>query len=351
MAYFRDNIEAMTGYAPGEQPQGDDFIKLNTNENPYPPSPRVIEAIRAAADESLRKYPDPAADTVRDLVAELFDLKRENVICGNGSDDILSMAFTATLDPGDAVTVTDPTYSLYQTLAEIQDARLEVIKCKDDFSLPVEALCKSKSPLVVVANPNAPTGLLAPTNDMARIARDINGTLLVDEAYVDFADQSAMPLAGTEPNLLVMRTLSKSYSLAGLRFGYAVGSPALIAGLMKVKDSYNCDALSIAAARAALEDQQWMRQNVEKVRDERTRLIQELRNLAFAVLDSQSNFVLAAPPDGDAEGLYLKLKERGILVRYFKSPRVARYVRITVGTPDEMTALLEELKALCYSAK
>ena len=155
-----------------------------------------------------------------------------------------------------------------------------------------------------------------------------------------------MPLAGTEPNLLVVRTLSKSYSLAGLRFGYAVGSPELITGLMKVKDSYNCDRLSIVAARAALEDQPWMRQNVEKIKAERTRLIRELRNLAFAVLDSQSNFVLASPPDGDAEGLYLKLKERGILVRYFNSPRVARYVRITVGRPDEMTALLEELTAL-----
>ncbi|NIA21466.1 MAG: histidinol-phosphate transaminase [Anaerolineaceae bacterium] len=311
MACFRDNIEAMTGYVPGEQPQGHDFIKLNTNENPYPPSPRVIEAIRAAADESLRKYPDPTADTDRDVVAELFDLKRENVICGNGSDDILSMVFAATLNPGDAVTVTDPTYSLYQTLAEIQDARLDGIECRDDFSLPVEALCKSESPLVVVANPNAPTGLPATTNDLARIARDINGILLVDEAYVDFAEQSAMPLAGTEPNLLVMRTLSKSYSLAGLRFGYAVGSPELITGLMKVKDSYNCDRLSIVAARAALEDQPWMRQNVEKIKAERTRLIRELRNLAFAVLDSQSNFVLASPPDGDAEGLYLKLKERG----------------------------------------
>ena len=226
-----------------------------------------------------------------------------------------------------------------------------MIECNDDFSLPIEALCRSKSPLVVVANPNAPTGLLAPTDEIARIARSINGILLVDEAYVDFADDNAMSLAHTEPNVLVMRTLSKSYSLAGLRFGYAAGSAALVAGLMKVKDSYNCDALSIAAARAALADQQWMRQNVEKVRNERTRLIRELRNLAFAVLDSQSNFVLAAPPDGDAEGLYLKLKERGILVRYFKSPRVARCVRITVGTPDEVTALLGELKALCYSAK
>jgi len=346
MAYFRDNIEAMTGYVPGEQPQGGDLLKLNTNENPYPPSPRVIEAIRAAADESIRKYPDPAADTDRDMVAELFDLKRENVVCGNGSDDILSMAFTAALGPGDTVTVTDPTYSLYETLAAIQDARLDVIECNDDFSLPIEALCRSRSPLVVVANPNAPTGLFAPANDIARIARSIKGILLVDEAYADFADDSVMPPAHTEPNVLIMRTLSKSYSLAGLRFGYAVGSAELVAGLMKVKDSYNCDVLSIAAARAALEDQQWMRQNVERVKAERTRLIRELRNLAFAVLDSQSNFVLAAPPGGDAEGLYLKLKERGILVRYFNSPRVARYVRITVGTPDEVTALLNELKAL-----
>ncbi|MBN2583813.1 MAG: histidinol-phosphate transaminase [Planctomycetes bacterium] len=346
MGYYRDNIEAMSGYAPGEQPQGGRFIKLNTNENPYPPSPRVMEAVHTASEDALRKYPDPMANAVRDAVANMIGVGPENVVCGNGSDDLLRMIFTATLGPGDTVTVTDPTYSLYETLAEIQDAQLDRLPCQDDFALPVTQLAASTSPLVVVANPNAPTGLAAPIEQIGRIAREIRGLLLVDEAYADFADENAMALAVSEPNVLVMRTLSKSYSLAGLRFGYAVGSAEVIAGLMKVKDSYNCDALAIAAARAALDDQTWMRQNVERIKAERSRLIRELRNLAFTVLDSRTNFVMAGPPDGNGERLYQKLKERGILVRYFNRPRIKRFVRITVGTREEMDALIAAVKSL-----
>jgi histidinol-phosphate aminotransferase len=346
MSYFRKNIDAAEGYTPGEQPQDGEFVKLNTNENPYGPSPKVIEAIREASGDDLRKYPDPFANEARDVIAKLFGVKRDNVICGNGSDDILAVAIGAMVDPGQSLAVPDPTYSLYETLVAIQDARLERHPCGDDFAVPVDALAASGAPLVIVANPNAPTGVATPTGDLRRIARGISGVLLVDEAYADFADANAMELALSEPNVLVMRTLSKSYSLAGIRFGFAVGSAALVAGLMKARDSYPCDRLSIAAARAALEDQPWMQANVAKIRDERSRLTAALRRLGFTVLESQANFLFARPPRGDAEMLYEKLKERRILVRYFKGQRVDEFLRITIGTPHENDALLDALKLL-----
>jgi len=346
MSYFRKNIEAAQGYTPGEQPQDGSYVKLNTNENPYPPSPKVVEAIRRAAGDRLRKYPDPVANEARETIAALFDVGRENVLCGNGSDDLLSIAVRAFVDPGQAIATPDPTYSLYETLARLQDARLEEHPSGDDFAAPVGALAGSSAPLVIAANPNAPTGVPVATADLQRIARGIKGVLLVDEAYVDFADADAMELARGEPNVLVMRTLSKSYSLAGLRFGFMVGPRELIDGLMKVKDSYNCDLLSIVAAQAALEDQQWMRANVGKIRSERSRLTEALRGLGFTVLESQANFVLARPADGDARHIYEQLKARGVLVRYFNRPRIDQFVRITVGTPDEVGRLLQEIERL-----
>ena len=346
MSYFRPNIERMEGYTPGEQPQDAQYVKLNTNENPYPPSPKVLEALRDAAGESLRKYPDPVANDVRRVIARLARVKIDNVICGNGSDDLLSIAARAFLGPRRPLAIPYPTYSLYETLAAIQNAPLRSYPCGPNFELPVDALARAKAPLVIVSNPNAPTGVAAATADLKRIARRIPGVLLVDEAYADFADGTAMPLTATLPNVLVMRTLSKSYSLAGLRFGYLVGPRELIDGLMKVKDSYNCDRLAIVAARAALLDQAWMQRNIELIRAERRRLTQELRDLGFTVYDSQANFLLARPPKRNAAELYRKLKEHGILVRYFNKPRIDDCLRITVGTPTECTALLETLRKL-----
>jgi histidinol-phosphate aminotransferase len=343
--YVRKNIAAMAGYTPGEQPTDPAVVKLNTNENPYPPSPRVLEAIGRAA-ENLRKYPDPLGTEVRRTVARLFDVAAEMVICGNGSDDLLTVAARAFTAPGRPLAACHPTYSLYETLAELQDAPFESHECPADFSLPVEALASSKAPLVILANPNAPTGLAAPVAALERIARGIPGVLLVDEAYVDFAADNALRLARSERNVLVMRTLSKSYSLAGLRFGFMVGPAEIIAELMKVKDSYNCDGLALAAARAALEDQDWMRENVRRIVQERARLGAALGAMKFTVLDSQSNFLLVRPPKVAAEELYERLKGRGILVRYFHRPRVRDYVRITVGTPQESDRLLAEIAAV-----
>ncbi len=346
MGYLRKTIEEARGYVPGEQPQDASYVKLNTNENPYPPSPKALEAARTTANEWLRKYPDPLANPVREVVAKLFHVTPEMVVCGNGSDELLAMAVRAFVDPGTALATSDPTYSLYETLASLHGAELESHSCKEDFSLPVDELAASKAPLVVLSNPNAPTGVAASADDLATIAGSIPGVLLVDEAYVDFADEDAMALARSEENVLVLRTLSKSYSLAGLRFGFLVGPSKLAAGIMKLKDSYNCDRLSIATAEAALQDQAYMQKNVAKIRQERQRLTEELRKLGFDVPESRANFVFARPPKGTAGELYMQLKGRGILVRYFDKPRVKEYVRITVGTPDEVTTLLTELVSL-----
>ncbi len=355
MGYLRKNIDVMAGYTPGEQPApGDRVVKLNTNENPYPPSPRVVESLRSLDPDRLRRYPDPMANRVRDLVARMFGLAQENVLCGNGSDELLTLVTRAFVGQGERMAYPVPTYSLYPVLAEIEGAVAVEIPTADDFSLPVEALKSADGRLMILCNPNAPTGVFTPPAVVGDIAARFNGVVVVDEAYVDFAPTDCMRLAATRPNVLVLRTLSKSYSLAGLRFGYAVGPVELIRGLEKVKDSYNVDAVSIEVAAAALADQVWMRTNVEKIRAERARLSAELAKLGFGVTPSEANFILArvpglprhsaAEPGGDAGKMYEALKARGILVRYWNLPRLADKLRITVGTPAENDALLAALR-------
>jgi histidinol-phosphate aminotransferase len=341
MPYLRKNIDAMAGYTPGEQPKpGERFVKLNTNENPYPPSPRVMDALRAVEAPRLRRYPDPMADKVRDLVAGMCGVRREQVLCGNGSDELLSLAVRAFCGEGEGLVYPVPTYSLYPVLAELQGARAIELPTNDDFSLPVADLCRAKARLAILCNPNAPTGTWTPPEVLGQIAGRFPGAVVVDEAYVDFASGDAMELAKGRPNVLVFRTLSKSYSLAGLRFGYAVGPADLIEGLGKVKDSYNVDAVSIELAAAALEDQAWMLANREKIRAERSRLTERLAGLGFRVYPSEANFLLAAVPGGDGRAWYEGLKAKGILIRYWNLPRLADKLRITVGTPEENDALL-----------
>jgi len=347
MGYLRKNIDAMAGYTPGEQPGEEErVVKLNTNENPYPPSPRVLETLRDLAPDRLRRYPDPTADKVRDIVAGMFDVRRENVLCGNGSDELLTLVVRAVVGEGEAVAYPTPTYSLYPVLAEIQTARAIEIPTQADFSLPAAELARTKARLMILCNPNAPTGVFTPVETIGRIAERFPGVVVVDEAYVDFSSDHAMRLAKALPNILVFRTLSKSYSLAGLRFGYAVGPAELIEGLEKVKDSYNVDAVSIALAAAALQDQPWMLANREKICSERARLSKRLAELGFAVTPSEANFILAAVPGGDGRAWYEGLKGRGILVRWWDLPRLADKLRITVGTPQENDALLAALEQL-----
>ncbi|MGB2754636.1 MAG: histidinol-phosphate transaminase [Phycisphaerae bacterium] len=346
MTYLRNNIDAMAAYTPGEQPSAEErVVKLNTNENPYPPSPRVLEVLRETDWSALRKYPDPMANKVRDAVARQFDVGREEVLCASGSDELLRLAVTAFVAEGDALAYPTPTYSLYPVLAEIQGARAIEIPSPDDFSLPADALAKAKARLLFICNPNAPTGVWTRPEVIADLADRAKGVVVVDEAYADFAPASALAAVGGKPNVLVLRTLSKSYSLAGIRLGFAIGPEPLIAGLAKVKDSYNIDAVRIEVGAAAIEDQAYTCATVEKVKAERARLAKELATLGFACIPSEANFLLARVPGGDAKGCYERLKARGILVRYWNQPRLADKLRITVGTPDEDDALLRALAA------
>jgi histidinol-phosphate aminotransferase len=347
--FTRAVVRAMSGYVPGEQPQDRRYIKLNTNENPYPPSPHVIAAVRTAATEDLRLYPDPMANALRDRAAAVYKLGRENILAGNGSDELLSLIMRSCIGTGDRVVFPYPTYSLYDTLVSIQEGEAVHIPYPADFSLPSE-LAEAGGRVTFVCHPNSPSGTPAPIEALAALAAAVPGLLVVDEAYVDFADATALPLVRQCDNVIVLRTFSKSFSLAGMRIGLAFGPPAIVAELLKVKDSYNVTRLSIAAATAALEDYAWMEANVARIRRTREHLTDELREIGYAVLASQSNFVLARLPGRELERTYLALKDRGILVRYFPTPELHDALRITVGTDEEIDLLIAALREVGTAA-
>jgi len=343
VSYFRPAIDTIEGYTPGFQPAEPGYIKLNTNENPYPPSPRALAAIREACVDRLRKYPAPGADAARQVIAQVFDTCPECVLCGNGSDDLLNIAIRSFCGRGDVVAFPSPTYSLYDVLARIQEAKPVRVDFPDDYSLPT-GLAGTDARLVIVSNPNAPTATFVPPEELSRLAEAVDGVLLIDEAYADFAERNCLELARRHDNVVVTRTVSKSYSLAGLRFGFAVARPHLIRGMMKVKDSYNVGTLPAVGAAAAIADQNWLRRNVARVCTTRGRLIDGLGKLGFRCLPSQANFVLARAPEGHvARTLFEELFRRKILVRYFDLPRVDDCLRITVGTDDETDACLAAL--------
>jgi len=349
MSYFRKNIDAMEGYTPGKQPKGEGYIKLNTNENPFPPSPRVLDAIKAAANDELRKYPDPMATAAREKAAEVFGVEPEMVLCGNGSDELLTMIIRAFAGAGDLIVTPYPTYSLYETLAEIQGARLERIDFEEDYSLPKD-FARPEAKITFVPNPNSPSGTVVSKEALRQLAGRLKGMLVVDEAYVEFADGNCLDLVHELPNVIVLRTFSKSFSLAGMRVGFAFAKREIIDGLVKVKDSYNVNRLFIAAAVAGLDDTAYVRANAEKIRSNRAYLTEQLEGLGAFVWPSQSNFVLArfAPPVS-AERLFEELEARKILVRYFKQRRLEDCLRITVGTREEIDALMAAVAELVES--
>jgi histidinol-phosphate aminotransferase len=351
--FVRPTVRAMAGYTPGEQPApGERVVKLNTNENPYPPSPRVMQAIRELEAEMLRRYPNPTADAFRDAAARLWKLPSRNMIlAGNGSDDILTIATRTFIPPGGVLAYPTPTYSLYPVLARLEDAKVAAVPWDKDYDLPIDALVETKAHAIYLANPNAPTGTFVSPMKVAALAKAFSGVVLVDEAYADFAGDNCVALVKQHENVIVSRTLSKAYSLAGLRFGYAIAQEEVIAEMLKVKDSYNTDALSIAAATAAIEDQEYAQGTWEKVKTERERVSSELRQLGWEVLPSEANFVLAAPPDGRGKDAYLSLKRQGILVRYFDQPGLNDKIRITIGTSQENNALLSGVKAATVAEK
>ncbi|HEY1378005.1 MAG TPA: histidinol-phosphate transaminase [Gemmataceae bacterium] len=342
---IRPAIQAMQGYTPGEQPRGGEIIKLNTNENPYPPSSKVVEAIHAAlTGDRLRKYPDPLGTDFRHAAAHVLCVEPEAILIGNGSDDILTILTRAFVPGGGLVVSPTPSYLLYRTLAEIQGARFRTIPYTADWRLP-EPWPVRDANLTFVANPNSPSGTTVPLAELERLADQAIGAVVIDEAYVDFADTMALPLL-RRPNVVVTRSLSKSYSLAGIRFGYAVAAPALIRELLKVKDSYNCDVLSLAAATAAVEDQPYLRDTRAKVVAIRERLTGELKRLGFDVTPSQANFVWCRRDDRPVRPIYEALKERRILVRYMKYDGYGDGLRISVGSDREIDRLLSELRTL-----
>jgi histidinol-phosphate aminotransferase len=337
----------MEGYTPGEQPgAGERVVKLNTNENPFPPSPKVMQAIREVEAESLRRYPNPTADSFRAAAAEVLDVSPDMIIAGNGSDDVLAVAVLTFTGPGDLLAYPDPTYSLYPVIAELDEVKTVTVPWGEDWSLPTDALLATKAKAIFLANPNAPSGTFVSPQKIGELADKFAGLVLVDEAYVDFAEDNCLPLVRKHENVVVTRTLSKAYSLAGLRFGFAIAQPQVVREMNKARDSYPCDAISVAAATAAIQDQEYAKKTWEHVRSERQRISSELTQMGWTVLPSQANFIFAQTPTGRGREAYLGLKQQGILVRYFDKAGLKDKLRITVGTSQENNALLGGIKAL-----
>jgi len=351
MRYFRPNIEEMEGYVPGKQPRTAGYIKLNTNENPYPPSPRVLAAIRDCATDALRLYPDPLATEVREKASEVYGVPPDCIICGNGGDELLTMIFRAFVGEGDRVLLPYPTYVLYETLTKIQDGKVIYRDFNPDYSLP-EDFFDIPAKLVIISNPNSPSGTVLDEEVLRRLAGSVKGILLIDEAYVDFAERDCLRLSMEFENVIVLRSFSKSFSLAGVRIGLAFANEEIIGGLRKVKDSYNVSRIWIAAARAALEDIAYMRENAERIKENRRYLTEKLQALGAHVFPSQSNFVLARFEEPvSAKALYEELERRKILVRYFEMRRLEDCLRITVGTREEIDALISAMEEITEALK
>ena len=359
---IRPIVRKLHAYVPGEQPKIKGLIKLNTNENPYPPSPKVLAAVKAAVDGRLRLYPNPTAQLLREKLARLHGCKSENILVGNGSDELLALATRAFVESAEPKTGAmrkdstatiqyfSPSYSLYPVLAAIHGARTNVVALDKDFGIPpLAVLKKSKAwdfnaALTFVTTPNAPSGRGYSTVELEALCRAQKGVVILDEAYVDVGGENAMELALKYPQVIVARTFSKAYSLCFQRVGYFVGHPDLMAALDKIRDSYNVNGLGQVAAVATLEDLKYYRANFKKIVATRERLSRELTSLGFTVLPSETNFILARPPRFPAKDWLEKLRDRKILVRWFKYPSVRDYLRITIGTDAEANALLRASK-------
>lgn len=346
----------ITPYVPGEQPKDKSYIKLNTNENPYGPSPKVLEAIKGATDEGLRLYPDPTSDVLISAAAQSYGVRKEQIFVGNGSDEVLAFAFMAFFDPGRRILFPDITYSFYPVYASLFNIDFNLARLDSDFSIPVKELLKSEGG-VVIANPNAPTGKALRVSEIREVIEgNPDNVVIVDEAYIDFGGESAVRLIDEYPNLLVIHTLSKSRSLAGMRIGLAFGDSELIKALDSVKNSFNSytlDKLAIVAGAQALKDGGYYKDINGRIIATRQRFVEELSKRGFSVVDSKANFVFTSHNSISAKKLFSELRERGILVRYFDKPAIDNYLRITIGTDDDMSAVLaaldDILEVFCYN--
>jgi histidinol-phosphate aminotransferase len=345
MNYLRRQIDRMSGYRPGEQPAQPGLIKLNTNENPYPPSPTVIAALQAALDGRLRLYPDPTASALREKLAQRYGFTPEQIIVGNGCDDILNLCVRAFCGEGEKLAYFWPSYSLYPVLADIQGATQVSLPLDDQFQINAHPPLLTQLggvKLTFITQPNAPSGVWLQRVELQRVIEETTGVVVIDEAYADFASDNCLDFARDYPNVIVARSFSKSFALAGLRLGWAAGPAELIAALMKVKDSYNVNRLTQLAGEAALDDQAWLEETTAKIRATRQRLTDALAKLGFFVYPSQANFVFARPPAPlTARQWFEGLRARNLLARWWDADRLREFVRVSIGTDEEMDNLLE----------
>ena len=351
--FWSKNVHSLTPYTPGEQPQIDNLIKLNTNENPYGPSPKVTEAIAHANQDSLRKYPDPNANVLKQTIADYYGLEREQVFVANSSDEVLAHTFRTFFVQEAPLLYPDITYSFYPVYCQLFDIDFVQIPLRQDFTINIDDYAQPNGG-IIFANPNAPTGIALELEQIKRLLENnLESVVVVDEAYVDFSNESAVSLINQYPNLLVTQTLSKSRSLAGLRVGLALGNAELIEGLERVKNSfhpYALDALALAGAAAAFNDKAYFEQTRDKVIGTREWTIAKLTELDFSVLPSSTNFVFAKHASLEASALFQALRERNIIIRYFSAPRINEYIRISIGNDEEMTACIEALTQIIQSA-
>lgn len=346
--YWSAFVHDLVPYVPGEQPR-ERLVKLNTNENPYGPSPAVLAVLREVVNDDLRRYPDPNADVLKQTLARYHGLQANQVFVGNGSDEVLAHAFQAFFQQSQPLLFADITYSFYRVYAGLYGIDYRTLPLDADLALKVDDY-RQPNGGIIIANPNAPTGRLLPLGDIERLLQvNTDSVLLVDEAYIDFGGESAIALVDRYPNLLVVQTLSKSRSLAGLRVGFAVGHPELIEALERIKNSFNSyplDRLALAGAVASFEDKAYFQQTRQAVMASREQLANSLTALGFAVLPSAANFLFVRHPQREGAALAAGLRREGVLVRHFAAPRIADYLRITVGLPDENQALLAALQTL-----
>jgi len=350
--YWSKLALSLEPYVPGEQLKDKKYIKLNTNENPYPPSPKVIEAIKTAANDSLKLYPDPTGEDLKCVLAKYYGLNKNQVFLGNGSDEVLAFSFMAFFNPDESILFPDITYSFYPVYSNIFKINYEAIPLSEDFSLPLEQFFNSKGG-VIIPNPNAPTARAISLKNIEEILKkNKEKVVIIDEAYVDFGAESVVGLVDKYPNLLVIQTLSKSRSLAGLRVGYAFGHEELIEGLTRVKDSinsYTLDRLALAGAVAAIKDDEYFQLTRKKIIDTRKSVVSRLEKLGFKVVPSRANFIFISHAKVKAEEIFLKLKQESVLVRYFKKPRIDNYLRVSIGNDEEMDSLIKALKQVLNS--
>lgn len=347
--YWSEITKKIMPYTPGEQPKDKKYVKLNTNECPYPPSPKVIDAIKTAANENLRLYPDPNCDDLRDTIAEYYGLEKNQVFVGNGSDEVLAFSFMAFFNPGGPILFPDITYSFYPVYAGLFNIDFEVVYLDEEFNVPIDKFYKNNGG-IVISNPNAPTAKFMSVESTKHILnRNLESVVIIDEAYVDFGGESAISLINEYPNLLVIQTLSKSRSLAGLRVGFALGQKELIDGLDRIKNSFNSytlDRLALIGAIEAIKDEEYFEETRLKIIETREKVSAKLIEMGFRVTDSKANFVFISHTIVHASILFKELREKGILVRYFNKPRIDNYLRVSIGTDEEMNCFLKAVNEI-----